>query len=151
MGDKTRRLFRKFIVRRTDGTSDYGKKHDGCEYFVLDLTHDPYAKAAALAYVEACKADYPLLAADMIRDFKLPAVAVFSPAPTPTFAYEGWEGEPTLHELECADGDRLMAALGIDGDIRTEGGWLRMDKALERIAQLRAVPAAPPTPESEKK
>lgn len=62
MGDKTRRLYEKFDVRRTDGTSEPGQKHDGCQYFVLDLTHDPFADEALSAYARACRHEYPLLA-----------------------------------------------------------------------------------------
>lgn len=65
MGDKTRGLYSKFSVERTDGKSEPGQKHDGCEYFVLDVTHDPHAHAALLAYAESCKAEYPLLAQDV--------------------------------------------------------------------------------------
>ena len=65
MGDKTRGLYEKFTVIRNDGSSDLGGKHHGCEYFVLDLTHDPHAAAALMAYAESCAADYPLLAADL--------------------------------------------------------------------------------------
>lgn len=75
MGDKSRGLYNKFNVTRTDGSSEPGGKHDGCEYFVLDITHDPHAKAALLAYAESCKTDYPLLSHD------LRATAIFaSPA-----------------------------------------------------------------------
>jgi hypothetical protein len=65
MGDKTRGIYQKFTVTRTDGTSAPGGKHDGCDYFVLDIGCDPHAIPALLAYAEACKADYPLLAADV--------------------------------------------------------------------------------------
>jgi len=65
MGDKNRGLYGKFEVRRTDGSSEPGGKHHGCEYFVLDITHDPFAVAALAAYANACEADYPLLAADL--------------------------------------------------------------------------------------
>ncbi len=40
----------KFEVRRTDGQSDPGGRHDGCVYFTLDLTHDPIAREVALEY-----------------------------------------------------------------------------------------------------
>lgn len=65
MGDKTRGLYNKFTVTRNDGSSEPGGKHHGCEYFVLDLTHDVHAAAALLAYADSCEADYPLLAADL--------------------------------------------------------------------------------------
>jgi len=65
MGDKTRGLYGKFHIERTDGKSLPGEKHDGCEYFVLDLTHDPFAITALQAYERACVREYPLLAADL--------------------------------------------------------------------------------------
>lgn len=65
MGDKTRGLYEKFTVTRNDGSSEPGGKHHGCEYFVLDLTHDPHAAAALRAYADSCAADYPLLADDL--------------------------------------------------------------------------------------
>jgi hypothetical protein len=65
MGDKTLGIYRKFEITRTDGTSASGKKHDGCDYFVIDLTHDPYAADALLAYADACESEYPLLTADL--------------------------------------------------------------------------------------
>lgn len=67
MDDKTRGLYNKFTVTRTDGTSARGQKHDGCQYLVLDVTHDPFAKAALEAYADACAEDYPLLSEDVRR------------------------------------------------------------------------------------
>lgn len=65
MGDRTKGLIEKFHVERTDGKSAPGQKHDGCEYFVLDITHDPHALPALAAYAASCRADYPLLASDL--------------------------------------------------------------------------------------
>lgn len=65
MGDRTRGLYDKFIVERTDGKSAPGGKHDGCQYFVLDLNCDPHAWPALAAYADACREDYPLLARDI--------------------------------------------------------------------------------------
>lgn len=65
MSDKKRGLYNKFIVNRTDGRDEIGDKHYGCEYFVLDITHDPHAKAALFAYASSCHAEYPLLADDL--------------------------------------------------------------------------------------
>lgn len=65
MGDKTRGLYEKFKVERTDGTSAPSGKHDGCRYFVLDLTCDPHAIPALMEYANWCAGDYPLLAADL--------------------------------------------------------------------------------------
>lgn len=65
MSDKSRGFYNKFFVERTDGTSAAGQKHDGCEYFVLDLTHDKFAIAAIVAYAKACELEYPKLSADL--------------------------------------------------------------------------------------
>lgn len=58
-------LYRKFNVTRTDGTDRPGGKHHGCEYFVLDLTHDPFAVHAIASYIIACRDQYPSLAHDL--------------------------------------------------------------------------------------
>lgn len=63
--DANRGLYGKYRVERVDGSSGPGGKHEGCDYFVLDLTHDHHAKAALKAYADSCRADYPLLAADL--------------------------------------------------------------------------------------
>lgn len=65
MGDATRGLYEKFKVKRTDGRSAKGEKHEGCSYFVLDLTHDPFAWPAIHAYAMACEVKFPQLAADL--------------------------------------------------------------------------------------
>ena len=65
MGDRTKGLYNKFVVYRTDGKSAHGAKHYGCEYFVLDVDHDKYAVPALRAYAEHCEAEYPALAADL--------------------------------------------------------------------------------------
>lgn len=63
---KAKGLFAKFEVRRTDGSDEVGGKHHGCDYFVLDLTHDPHAHAAILAYADSCESDgYVVLARDL--------------------------------------------------------------------------------------
>lgn len=66
-------LFRKFDVRRTDGSDAPGGKHDGCEYFVLDMTHDPHAKVAAAAYAASVEATHPALAAGLREQYGLAA------------------------------------------------------------------------------
>lgn len=59
-------LFRKYIVRRADGQdNDVLQKHFNCDYFVLDLTHDPAAKPAIKAYADAIEATHPYLARDL--------------------------------------------------------------------------------------
>lgn len=59
-------LFRKFDVTRVDGSSAPGGKHHGCEYFVLDVDHDPHAPVALQAYAVACAKSHPQLSADLI-------------------------------------------------------------------------------------
>ena len=66
MSDKARGVYEKFTVTRNDGKSEKGEKHEGCEYFVLDMNHDPHALAAIQAYAESCSADYPELARDLM-------------------------------------------------------------------------------------
>lgn len=65
MGDTTKGLYGKFIVRRTDGRDMPGEKHEGCEYFVLDLNHDKHAYMALRAYATSCRDEYPLLSDDL--------------------------------------------------------------------------------------
>lgn len=64
--DKRREgIYNKFMVVRTDGQSAPNQKHEKCDYFVLDLTHDKFARAAILAYAKACAAEYPALSKDL--------------------------------------------------------------------------------------
>lgn len=64
--DHARGLYAKFNVMRTDGSSNPGGRHDGCQYFVLDLDHDPHARTALAAYAVAAQAaGYEQLAADL--------------------------------------------------------------------------------------
>lgn len=65
MGNKLIGLYEKFTVKRTDGAHRQGRKHWGCRYFVLDVTHDPHAIPALRAYVDSCEEEYPLLAKDI--------------------------------------------------------------------------------------
>lgn len=65
MGNRNDGIYNKFDVMRVDGTDGPGAKHDGCEYFVLDVTHDPHAIPALKAYAESCRDEYRNLAADL--------------------------------------------------------------------------------------
>jgi NTP pyrophosphatase (non-canonical NTP hydrolase) len=65
--NKGRGLYGKFLVKRQDGSSEVGGKHENCQYFVLDLTHDRNAVPALLAYATSCRGKFPELAADLIR------------------------------------------------------------------------------------
>jgi hypothetical protein len=66
MGDRARSLYSKFKVTRVDRSHRKGGKHERCEYFVLDLDHDPHAMSALLAYAQSCESEYPLLARDLV-------------------------------------------------------------------------------------
>ena len=65
MNDKTTGLYQKYLVKRTGGKSGMVEKHDGCEYFVLDLTHDKHAIKALISYANSCRVEYPELAKDL--------------------------------------------------------------------------------------
>lgn len=58
-------IYGKFHVVRADGRDGPGDKHDGCDYFVLDLSHDPAAQPAVMAYADAVEATHPRLAASI--------------------------------------------------------------------------------------
>lgn len=62
---KSKGLYQKYVVKRTDGSHRKGKKHEGCTYFVLDTIHDKFATAALLAYADACAEEFPVLAKDI--------------------------------------------------------------------------------------
>lgn len=65
--DTERGLYGKYEVkvRRVDGGTDPGGKHENCDYFVLDLDHDIHALPALHAYARACGGEYPDLAQDI--------------------------------------------------------------------------------------
>jgi hypothetical protein len=65
-GDRERGLYGKYIIHRSDGSSGSGGKHEQCDHFVLDLTHDRHALAAISAYALSCEAEYPALYDDLI-------------------------------------------------------------------------------------
>ena len=54
--------YRKFRVERIEGDPE---KHLDCDYFVLDLTHDPMARFSALDYARQCEYTDPQLASDI--------------------------------------------------------------------------------------
>jgi len=58
-------IYEKFVVTRTDGSSEPGGKHEHCRYFVLDISHDPFAIPALRAYAEACAAESPVLSVEL--------------------------------------------------------------------------------------
>lgn len=84
--DTQQGLFAKFDVTRLDGSSEPGEKHHGCNYFVLDCDHDPYAKAALMAYALACSDTHPYLARDILSmpNLGLPHARYVLVRPDPT-------------------------------------------------------------------
>ena len=44
-------------MTRKDGRHKKGEKHHNCQYFVLDLAHDPFVWPALECYAIECKAD----------------------------------------------------------------------------------------------
>ena len=71
MSDKTRGIYKKFNVTRTDGSDGPGCKHQDCDYFVLDLTHDPLSRYAIEAYAgHAARSGYQQLADDLCARLK---------------------------------------------------------------------------------
>ncbi len=58
-------LYDKYIIKRTDGRDGPGEKHEWCEYFVLDTSHDPHARRALIAYANSCQHENPELARDI--------------------------------------------------------------------------------------
>ncbi len=79
--NKGQGVYRKFDVRRTDCSDQPGGKHHGCEYFVLDVTHDPHAKAALQKYADECESSHMTLAADMRDRYGLEPAAIPAQAP----------------------------------------------------------------------
>ena len=64
--DTERGSYAKYTVYKNDEHGNPRVDQIG-DYFVLDLMNDPLAPAALRAYAEACKVDYPLLSADLLR------------------------------------------------------------------------------------
>lgn len=61
--DKQTGLYSKYLV---DRLNDPDGKHNACDFFVLDLKHDPIARGAALAYAEVARVmGYEQLANDL--------------------------------------------------------------------------------------
>jgi len=75
-------LIGKFNVSRVDGSDAPGGRHEGCRYFVLDMTHDKHAIPALRAYAESCEADGFLVLGQDLRDAA--NALEFGPGPAPT-------------------------------------------------------------------
>lgn len=66
----TEPLHHKYTVRRVDFRDAPGARHEDCFLFVLDVTHDAAARVALGAYITACEAERPQLAADLRRTLR---------------------------------------------------------------------------------
>ncbi|WP_186137379.1 hypothetical protein [Burkholderia gladioli] len=60
---------RRYEARVADGSATPATSIRKTEFFVLDLTNDPHAPAAMVAYARACAAMRPQLAVDMLARF----------------------------------------------------------------------------------
>jgi hypothetical protein len=108
-------VFNKFNVSRVDGTDCDGGKHESCSYFVLDIEHDKFAKAALRAYADACQPELPILAADMRTIYGLTTTQPSMPASGEFGAFQArvsqWMGQcflPSLYSNMTERGDRLL-------------------------------------------
>ena len=83
-------MFRKFEVRRIDGSDRPSGKHHGCRYFVLDLDHDQHAAAAMAAYAQAARETHPTLSAELAAQY---------PPSSPTWLnHDAAISDPIFHE-----------------------------------------------------
>ena len=64
--DIARGLYNKFFVSRIDHSDVEGGKHHKCKYFVLDITHDPFAISAIETYAIECRNTHPRLSEDLM-------------------------------------------------------------------------------------
>jgi hypothetical protein len=67
MENNNQGLFHKYDIKRTDGKDLPGEKHQDCEYFVLDLTHDKHAAYALMIYALSCKRENPVLSRELLK------------------------------------------------------------------------------------
>ena len=125
--DRAQGVFRKFEVRRADGSSEPGGKHYGCEHFVLDVDHDPCAKPALKAYADAVEATHSVLAADMRNRYGLeraaPQAAPVAPEPITV--------EAVAEVVDTADGLELRWLI--------EGGIAAMDEGCVLVMPHRPI------------
>ena len=88
-----RGLHNKYEVRRTDGRDQPGGDREGSFLFVLDATHDIFARQAIRAYAEACAQRSPQLAADLLAELTrvVTETGLFLPPPM-MMEERGWLG-----------------------------------------------------------
>lgn len=61
MPEQSKGLYNKYKVERIDGKPG----RENCQYFVVDVCHDPYGPAAVRAYIDALPDDFAQLKADL--------------------------------------------------------------------------------------
>ncbi|WP_420105754.1 hypothetical protein [Herbaspirillum huttiense] len=119
-------IFRKFDVRRVDGSDAPGGKHHGCRYFVIDLDHDQHAPAAMAAYGLACTSTHPQLSADILAEFHAPAGPVpeglvlvpmhLNAEMRDVLSEEDWTWEDLLVAANAVTEEQYYAIQNGDGD-----------------------------------
>lgn len=129
-------LFRKFDVRRVDGSDAPGGKHHGCRYFVLDVDHDQHAVDALIAYANSCEKTHPELARDLREDWAIPSSRT---------------QEPTEWQVEVACREYARARYGDTIVFPRDFSPEEVAKSREDMrAALRAASITPPAPERSK-
>ena len=122
----------RYQVTRRDGRDAPGRKHHGCRYFVLDLTHDSKAAALVAAYFDM------LAAASLLRQDP-PQVAGEDPQATGKAIYEALAdrlGEhPKAYNVQDHT-DEYTTAIRLNEDVEVLAEWLTP-------AVLAALPARP--------
>lgn len=116
-------LYGKFRIERTDGQSEPGRKHDGCDYFVLDMTHDPFALAAIEAYATACEDKFPHLAFDLREKYLN--------APSP--ARE--DGVETIQQEPRQSGGSMLSEPSEVRPMRSQEEWQQLHDSIVRRFQ----------------
>ncbi len=133
-------LFRKFDVRRVDGSDQEGGKHYGCRHFVLDMDHDAHAPAALIAYADSCAESHPELAAQLRREFCRSTAPTTGSAPVeaPEEEYSQMYDEPNI--------EAVIACLGDDAaKLREDDAYVEMADNMDEAARLlTASSIAPP-------
>ena len=123
-------LYEKFTVQRTDGSSQPSGKHAGCNYFVLDMTHDQHALPALAAYAESCADDYPQLAAELKQAVAARTLKNNMFVTVPESVIDG----KTVPSFQVG---QYLAAAGPSGSVQinaTAAPWVNIDYTAAKLA-----------------
>lgn len=132
-------LYQKFLVNRVDGSDSVGGKHEGCRYFVLDITHDEHAPAAMQAYANSCKNTHPELAADIEAEFgkSEELIDVFGVKPNGETVLIG--KAPITPRMKAQDLIRELIGYGdFDDDDSEHAMWLYTFEQFQKFVENRA-------------